>query len=266
MIAQRRIQELFARFGLELRRKKSADALLFEQLVAAHHLPEQFSDDNLTNAFLKFVVAKRDQAQGQLFQDLFVLFMLKEKRQGFFVEFGATNGKHINNSYLLEKNYAWQGILAEPARVWHEALHQNRSCNIDTRCVWRKSGEELMFNEVVSDPELSTINQFSTVDHQAALRQDKNLYAVATITLLDLLQHYHAPKQIDYLSIDTEGTEYEILKAFDFKAYDIQLITVEHNGTADQERIHTLLTANGFERVMAHITRWDDWYVKKGLR
>jgi len=266
MKAQRRIQDIFARFGLEVRRKKAADALLFEQLVAARHLPELLSNDGLTNAFLKFVVANREQANGQLFQDLFVLFMLKEKRQGFFVEFGATNGKHINNTYLLEKSYDWKGILAEPARIWHEALHKNRNCNIDTRCVWRNSGEEVIFNEVVSDPELSTINQFSTGDHQAALRQDKNLYAVSTITLQELLQQYNAPKQIDYLSIDTEGTEYEILKAFDFKAYDIQLITVEHNGTADQERIHTLLTANGFERVMAHITRWDDWYIKKGLR
>ena len=42
-------------------------------------------------------------------------------RGGFFVEFGATNGIDLSNSYLLQSKYYWTGILAEPARCWRDA-------------------------------------------------------------------------------------------------------------------------------------------------
>ena len=63
-------------------------------------------------------------------QDLFVIAELHGKRNGFFVEFGATNGLELSNSLVLEQQLGWKGILAEPARYWHEALHRNRNCGI----------------------------------------------------------------------------------------------------------------------------------------
>ena len=53
----------------------------------------------------------------QLRQDLFVLNELDFKENGYFVEFGATDGIKLSNSYLLEKSFNWNGILAEPARI-----------------------------------------------------------------------------------------------------------------------------------------------------
>lgn len=78
----------------------------------------------------------------------------------------------------------------------------------------------------------------------------------------DLLIKHKAPKYIDYLSIDVEGSEYEILNAFDFNLYSIGVITVEHNFSAQREKIFTLLTSKGYKRKYENLSYWDDWYVK----
>jgi FkbM family methyltransferase len=200
-------------------------------------------------------------SKSQLRQDLFVLSQLNFKRNGFFVEFGATNGVDISNTHLMEKEFGWTGILAEPARCWHEALAKNRSCRIETLCVWKDSHSTLTFNEVDA-AELSTIDTYSAVDGHSEARKKGTTYDVKTISLNDLLEKHKAPAQIDYLSIDTEGSEFEILSNLDFSKYSFRLITCEHNYTPMREKIFELLTNKGYVRLYENLSRVDDWYIK----
>ena len=204
-----------------------------------------------------------EKSKSQIRQDLFVLSELGFKENGYFVEFGATNGVDISNSHLLEKEFLWDGILAEPAQVWHAELKQNRSAIIETRCVWEKSGQILKFNET-PDSELSTIDIFSEKDKHSRSRKSGRKYDVETISLLELLETHNAPRLIDYLSMDTEGSEYEILKNFDFDRYQFNVITCEHNNTPNREKIHDLLLRNGYQRKFESISKFDDWYVRTG--
>jgi FkbM family methyltransferase len=204
--------------------------------------------------------------KSQLGQDLFVLDELGLKQQGYFVEFGATNGVDISNTWLLETEFGWQGILAEPSRHWHNSLMQNRTAHITTDCVWSETNLELMFNQVDSSlasygPELSTIDTFSSCDPHSGRRRNGEKYPVKTISLLDLLKKYQAPQEIDYLSIDTEGSEFAILANFDFDQYTIKMITCEHNYTPMREKIFDLLTSKGYKRKHQDVSQWDDWYV-----
>jgi len=198
----------------------------------------------------------------QLKQDLFALIETDFKRGGFFVEFGATDGVSLSNTYLLEKRFSWSGLLVEPARHWHEQLCANRpKSSIEQLCVWSKSDEVLGFNEA-SDKELSTIQQFASNHPHGTSRTSERRYEVKTISLLDLLRKHNCPRNIDYLSIDTEGSEYEILKAFDFSKYRFSVITIEHNYTSNRESIFALLTKNGYERRYEDASAFDDWYTK----
>lgn len=195
--------------------------------------------------------------KSQIYQDIFVLYTLNWKRNGFFVEFGSTNGFDLSNSYLLEKDFGWKGILCEPASVWKEDLKKNRNSILDFRCVWKTSGKTL--NLIVpSKPEFSKI---SILKNQKSLNVDQS-EKVETVSLIDLLNTYNAPKNIDFLSIDTEGSEYEILEAFDFSKYRISIITCEHNFSKEREKILKLLNKNGYQRVFQGLSRWDDWYIK----
>jgi len=213
-----------------------------------------------TTDLLNFIIKNQIHSNSQLFQDLFILSQSNEKKYGYFVEFGAADGLIFSNTLLLEKKYKWTGIIAEPGIIWHEELLKNRNCIIDKRCVWNKNGEYLTFNQTAV-PEFSTIDIFSQIDYNENLRNDFLSYNVETITLESLLSNANAPSVIDYLSIDTEGSEFEILSCFNFERYRFNFITVEHNFTFMREKIYTLLLSKGYKRVFEEVSFFDDWYV-----
>jgi len=215
-------------------------------------LPHQHAPQLLTHL---------DASRAQLRQDLFALSALDFKHGGYFVEFGATDGIDLSNTYLLEKEFGWTGVLAEPAQCWHAALRRNRTAHVETRCVWTVSGEILSFNEVEVGT-LSTIASFSAADGHAETRRLGRTYQVESITLNDLLGQFNAPTVIDYLSIDTEGSEFEILKSVDFDRYSFNVITCEHNYTPARDQVHDLLAGKGYQRKYPQLSGCDDWYVK----
>jgi FkbM family methyltransferase len=203
-----------------------------------------------------------EKSTSQIGQDVFALSTLGLKRNGYFVEFGAADGVGLSNKHMMEKDYGWSGVLAEPC--WREALQRNRACAIDTRCVWSRSHETLTFNEAKIG-ELSTIDAFSAGDQNRDLRISDARYEVETISLNDLLRQHQAPPVVDYLSIDTEGSEFDILSTLDFDRFQFRVVTCEHNFTPIREKIHALLSSHGYVRRLEAFSQWDDWYVKPGL-
>lgn len=255
------INRLFARGNLRIVNQTAYAKLVEnESKFRSYELYEAVGTGN----YYEFIEACR-KSRSQLLQDVFVLSQTSFKRGGFFVEFGATDGIELSNTYLLEKHFGWNGILAEPAKCWHQSLQQNRVAALDTSCVWSKSGDLIEFREVEdgknADPSLSTIRQFSKSDRHKKARRHAEHYSVQTISLDDLLIRHQAPRMIDYLSIDTEGSEFEILSAFNFASFEIATISCEHNYTANRERIHDLLREYGYRRVLTDFSKFDDWYI-----
>lgn len=201
--------------------------------------------------------------QGQLLQDLWVLTETKEKRDGYFVEFGATNGTTMSNTLLLERRYDWTGIVAEPNPTYHERLHQTRKCNISTKCVHSETGAAVEF----LCAERSMMSRMAIAETGDELDDDAvaERVMVETITLDDLLDSFDAPDTIDFLSVDTEGSEYDILSAFDFSRRRINLMAVEHNYGPRRGDIQELMFKNGFVLRAPTVSRFDDWYMHSSL-
>ena len=209
-------------------------------------------------------------SKSQLGQDIFVASHSEENERNFFVEFGATDGITNSNTFLLEKELNWDGILIEPASCWQKELLLNRSCTIDKRCIYIESGKKLPFlvveNKKEAEPGLSTLKKYAqNGDWASKIRVNNSKQEfVDTITLNDLLDFHEAPPIINYMSIDTEGSESDIIENFNFSKRKIKIITIEHNyHPINRKRIFKKLTDNGYIRVFNDISRFDDWYILK---
>ncbi len=251
------------RLGMDAR-AEHADLVPGLMLALFRYFPEQRQLDRDHAAFMGRVMSlladPQTVSRSQIFQDYWVLFELGSKRAGYFVEFGAADGLELSNTLLLEQRFGWKGLLAEPNPENVEALRRNRSCVISDACVWSESGHQLEF---VQDGYLSTIAEFEPERNR---RPTSRRVLVDTISLTDLLVKFEAPRAIDFLSIDTEGSEYKILSHFDFDRFDIACIAVEHNYGPRRQDLFQLLSSQGYRRRFETISRWDDWYVRDHIK
>ena len=225
---------------------------------------------NMDERFLKFysfLLANANLSKSQLYQDLFVLFIFQEKKNGTFLEYGATDGVSLSNTFLLENQFNWTGLLAEPSEKWHSSLKKNRpNSKIIKECIYSETGKYLNFFTSEAG-ELSTLEEFrqsdiSSMPGNTKLR-NKNGYnhKVLTISLNDVFKKYFNNSPIDYMSVDTEGSELTILENFDFKKFSPRIVTVEHNYTNNQKKLDALFMKNNYTRIFREYTQFDAWYV-----
>lgn len=231
---------------------------LYHQNLRIEQLVELYR--NTTNLLFKnYLCENFGLSHSQLLQDLIAGYICGNETN-YFVEIGAGDGIELSNSYFLEKEKNWMGLLVEPA-VWaRDKIASNRNSKIDFRCVWSTSGDTLSFVET-TDPMFSTLDNFVKSDNLSKFRKIRSTYPVETISLNDLLLENAAPREIGALFLDTEGSEYEILRNFDFAKHSFNFIAVEHNFSTNKENIFKLLTNKGYVRILGNYSKWDDWYI-----
>ena len=177
------------------------------------------------------------------------------------------NGVNSSNTFTLENELGWEGALIEPSPQWHEQLEKNRpNTKIVKKCVWKSTGLTLDFF-MSNAGALSTLNDFKESDSKSMPANTKvriekgEVLKVETISLNDVLKNYFQDISPTYISVDTEGSEYDILYAFDFDKYKPTVFTVEHNFTDMEIKIDDLMKKNGYVRIFNKITVFDAWYV-----
>jgi hypothetical protein len=225
----------------------------------------------LLSDLIAFTEGRTEGLQAQIFQDIFVDFMIPDSRGKTFLEFGALDGVLLSNTYYLETQRNWTGGLCEPNPVFHNTLGQKRPNSVPIyECIWKTSGETMQFFS--SDAfELSSLEDFVDADRSSAPKtfqsrtQGGNLCTVHTISLNDVIEKYLGGKTPDYISADTEGSEYAIFSTFDFDRYRPKVLTIEHNRTPSEAMIDQIMQSNGYVRVFRTLTAFDGWYVDRDL-
>jgi FkbM family methyltransferase len=202
----------------------------------------------------------------QLNQDLWVLDFFKHKRSGVFVDIGAYDGIDSSNTFLLESEYDWNGICIEANGSSFEKLKRNRRCI----CVHEMLSDEIGKVELLQHLEMLSYGEQNllNIDIEKFKTKYKTLDTTIeyhkTNTLQNVLNINKIPAVIDYLSIDVEGMEYDILKDFDFEMYHVNALTIEHNaahiGIEYRNKLFELLTKKGFLFVKGNdnVQNWDE--------
>jgi len=191
-------------------------------------------------------------SKSQIYQDVLAISINRNSNKNYFVEFGAGDGVKFSNTYLLEK-LGWQGLLIEPVKSLQKKLKKYRKSKIYNFAIDKEDYKKVFFYENL-DPYLSS---------KKASKDTKIKYEVTTLKLNTLLKKNKAPKNISYISIDTEGNEYDILKKFDFSYYNVKFFTIEHNfDEYKRSRIFKLMKKNKYVRIFKYLSHMDDWYLK----
>ena len=174
----------------------------------------------------------------------------------------SQGGFDLSNTYLLEKKYDWKGICVEPLPDYHARLIGVRPNSICiNKAVFSESNLFLDFN-VADCSLLSGIVNY--IDRHADTIEKGKKIIVETITLYDLLKQNNAPSFIDYLSLDTEGTEFEILKSNNYDEYNFGIIHLEHNFIEPKRtQMKDFLVSKGY--IHKRQNYWDDEYIHNSL-
>lgn len=203
------------------------------------------------NKIFNFMYKNIKNSYSQIFQDLFVIYSLNFKKKGFFIEIGVGNGKDLSNTYLMEKNYEWNGILCEPDERNFKKIKKIRKA---------KLVKSLISNNCKSDVEFY-LNNDPYSSSSIITKNSGNKIYTNSMCLNHLFEKFKLEK-VDYISIDTEGNEYEIIKNFNFKRNKVKIFTIEHNfDNKKRHIIQKLMIENGYKKVMSYISHMDDWYI-----
>jgi len=174
-----------------------------------------------------------------------------DKRGGVFVEAGAIDGLLFSNTLHFEREKGWTGVLIEGLPAMLGRLSMNRPRSQAVGCALASSFGVAPFECVFGSQPIGWSGLVGTIgavrDHEKYRRGGREFIPVQTRTLAAVLTECDA-RHVDYLSLDVEGSEFDVLSVFPFAEFDIDVIGVEDNSGAN-EALRTLLASNGYRHL-----------------
>lgn len=201
----------------------------------------------------------------QIGQDRFIDEFFDKKENGFFVDVGANEGVRISNTYSLEKYRNWKGICIEPLPEEFKKLQENRSSINLNICVSDFEGEtDFTYVEGYANM-LSGMSDKYHSSHKERIIGEVHHFGgkinnikVPVKTLQSVFDEYGVT-EVDFCSIDTEGSEFSIVKSIDYEKTVVKVFIIENN--YKETDIEEFLKNKGY--VLHTKLEWDDVFIKK---
>ena len=156
--------------------------------------------------------------------DLIVDYIFKNKKNGFYLDIGAQHPVSNNNTYLLFKK-GWSGINIDLDEKNIDLFEIARPKDLNLRYAISDSEKEVdLFFYHESSP-INTLSENVSNFQRAKVKKIKKIQTKILDNVLDELNLEH---HIDYMNIDVEGHEDQVLKGFNIKKYKPSVISVEY--------------------------------------
>jgi len=200
-------------------------------------------------------------------QDEFIDNYFNQKQKGIFLDIGANDGIDFSNTYFLEKERNWQGICFEPIKLMFEKLKINRKCECINACVSSEEGDLDFCENTGYTTMLSGLIKTFDNHHRNRIQIENQKFGgtstikkVQSVNINKVLEERKIIK-IDYCSIDTEGSEIDIIQSIDFTKIDIKIMSIENDRFG--EKLSKIMNNSGY--ILIKKLSGDDIYLKESV-
>jgi len=260
---------LISKMGYHVVKKSTLDEMKIDVVSAVRKLLDTSSDKTLTHNFLNFLVSDTTSStplsKSQLGQDFFALAAVKSDVDKFFVEIGGGDPIISSNTYLLQRGHGWKGIIVEPNPRFIDRISLER-CN---------EGEVELYPYAIAEKEgvsdflpiglIGTLPEYIDGDFHGKLRKKllrkEKLIKIEKKSPKTFVESAVNGRRIDFLSVDTEGSEWEIIKNWPFELCKPHVICVEANNRTWKPELTSFMISHGYLQRMEAISKFDLWFI-----
>lgn len=252
-----RANRLLSKFGVQIKRSD----YIYKSICNDHSLDmlkkyiRSSKKCSYEKGFVDFLINHRGTFYSQVCQDLMCLYFLNYPVRGTFVEVGVGNGVLFSNSYLLEK-IGWSGILVEPNRSFHKNISKTRNAKL-----WKIAASSEEGEVSFTDTYISELSYTGEVPNDGLERKIKDSYKVEC-RRLDFMLSKSGIGNIDYLSIDVEGHELNVLDGFDIDFWKPKVVSVEINGDRKKLDLVKQRFGDSYSIVLNELSSPDVWLIE----
>lgn len=201
-----------------------------------------------------------EQFYGQHGEDQFINSMFNGRSYGTCVEVGAYDGISLSNTYHFERK-GWNALCIEPIPSAYEKCKKIRKLTYQS-CVGKEDKDDVEFHIFHLHDNLCAISSLEPdarlIDSHRHLLTNQTTCKTKIRTLNTIFKELDYPKDIDFISIDTENTELDVLKGLDLDMYNVKVFVIENN--FDEPFCADYLRPYGYSRI--HRIAVNDFFVK----
>ena len=176
------------------------------------------------NIYIKnrFFIKKKSYSMEK--EDLEIAKILNNIKNGFYVDVGGYHPLHRNNTYLLYKKN-WRGINIDLSKFSIDLFKFVRPEDINLNLAVTKTNKKIKYYTQKKISQLTTIYKEIANKRMQGPIIEKEIMSNTLTALIDKTKYKN--KRIDFLNIDAEGADFEILESLNFDVYRPRLICVE---------------------------------------
>ena len=188
----------------------------------------------------------------QFGEEKFILNFFDKKYKGKFLDIGCFHPIRHNNTYTMYKQ-GWHGINIDlnPLTIELFNFFRKKDININAAISDKEEIKALYFVDELNTQNTLEINHLSFLKKQHNLKEDEISQQEIKTKRLDKILDYYNFTNIDFMNIDVEGHELNVLNSIDFSKYKINFICIEminHNDQANliNKKLSIILNKNGY--------------------